>query len=316
MPKDDQGQVDLALSEQESQFLEAVEKKRSESEFHLMREMINELRQSGFSTYHKEGDRADQLRIVIAEQHDKIRINGDGVIRFHVRHMHAPFDTLSTRYDLLRRVDNSVAKLSPKDWNTDDKLDNGDPYVNVSDLTKATVLEFIKVLNWYRQQIATSHRDDRYSAELLPIADAIETEGYFGFSEPKDDLKRKLREIVQRRGQSAFRENLIHAYSGCCAVTDCNAVEALEAAHIIRYSGHESNHPSNGLLLRADIHTLFDLQLIGINPEERSIVIAEPLIGSNYEDLEGRTLKEPVSTAFRPTTNVLKSRWDEFHGAK
>ncbi|MEH1887220.1 MULTISPECIES: HNH endonuclease signature motif containing protein [unclassified Nostoc] len=41
-------------------------------------------------------------------------------------------------------------------------------------------------------------------------------------------------------------------------ITNFDAEVALEAAHIIPYSETENNHPSNGLLLRADLHTLFD----------------------------------------------------------
>jgi predicted restriction endonuclease len=79
-----------------------------------------------------------------------------------------------------------------------------------------------------------------------------------------DERQRKLREIGDCRGQPEFRNRLIAAYGGVCAVTGCNAVAALEACHLAPYSGAQSNHVTNGLLLRADIHTLFDLDLIGI----------------------------------------------------
>jgi hypothetical protein len=58
---------------------------------------------------------------------------------------------------------------------------------------------------------------------------------------------------------------------------------ALEAAHITPYLGPHTNHPSNGLLLRADIHTLWDLGLIAINPQNMQIVIGPELKGSEYE---------------------------------
>lgn len=81
----------------------------------------------------------------------------------------------------------------------------------------------------------------------------------------ENERMRVLRLIDERRGQSAFRANLIAAFQGKCAVTGCDAVDALEAAHIDPYSVSHSNEPSNGLLLRSDIHTLFDLDLIGVN---------------------------------------------------
>ncbi|HUZ56031.1 MAG TPA: HNH endonuclease [Streptosporangiaceae bacterium] len=55
---------------------------------------------------------------------------------------------------------------------------------------------------------------------------------------------------------------LMAAYSGRCAVTGCTVQAVLEAAHLRPYRGPDSNVTGNGLLLRADIHTLLDLQLL------------------------------------------------------
>ncbi|HZZ18730.1 MAG TPA: HNH endonuclease signature motif containing protein, partial [Opitutaceae bacterium] len=79
-----------------------------------------------------------------------------------------------------------------------------------------------------------------------------------------DACERVLGQIVRRRGQKEFRESLLVAYDQRCAITNCDAVDALEAAHIIPYQGSATNNVTNGLLLRADIHTLFDLGLIAI----------------------------------------------------
>src|SRR5690606_2282318 len=64
--------------------------------------------------------------------------------------------------------------------------------------------------------------------------------------------------IIRRRGPPQFRHALLEAYDYRCAITNCNAVEALEAATILPFRGRETHHPANGLLLRADVHTLFD----------------------------------------------------------
>jgi hypothetical protein len=69
----------------------------------------------------------------------------------------------------------------------------------------------------------------------------------------EDARKRRLAEIIRREGQPKFKADLLLAYEGRCAVTGCNAAEALEAAHIRAYRGREFNKVSNGLLLRADI---------------------------------------------------------------
>jgi len=74
------------------------------------------------------------------------------------------------------------------------------------------------------------------------------------------------RQIRERRGQQHFRDALRKRYGDRCLVTGCEVLAVLEAAHIKPYRGEDDNHPGNGLLLRADIHTLFDLDLLGVEP--------------------------------------------------
>ncbi|WP_428986894.1 HNH endonuclease [Stenotrophomonas lactitubi] len=76
-------------------------------------------------------------------------------------------------------------------------------------------------------------------------------------------------------------------------MTGCDAVDALEAAHIIPYRNKSSNAISNGLLLRADVHTLFDLYLIGADADSGEIAIAPALRNSMYGELHGARLTIP-----------------------
>lgn len=81
--------------------------------------------------------------------------------------------------------------------------------------------------------------------------------------------KRLARQIYVRRGQPKFRKKLLEKYKNKCAITECNIEALLEAAHIVPFAkcyGYPQKEydPSNGILLRADIHTLFDLNLIEI----------------------------------------------------
>jgi putative restriction endonuclease len=105
---------------------------------------------------------------------------------------------------------------------------------------------------------------------------------------------------------------LLSAYARRCAITDCNAEAALEAAHINPYCESSSNRISNGMLLRSDIHTLFDLGLICINPKKMTVEIAKELAGSSYEVLRGKTLRLPENAKFHPDKNLLSIRWKEF----
>lgn len=126
--------------------------------------------------------------------------------------------------------------------------------------------------------------------------------------------KRTLREIVQRRGQEHFRDQLLVAYGGRCAVTGCDARAALEAAHIEPYSDVASQDVRNGLLLRADIHTLFDLGLLRIHPESLQVVLQWEISESSYREFAGKRITEPKEPSMRPCREKLALRWERRGG--
>lgn len=91
---------------------------------------------------------------------------------------------------------------------------------------------------------------------------------------PKDDRdgrRKVLQSIAVRRGQRDFREALFKKFGGRCVVTLTDDQDTLEAAHIKPYSQNGTSVLGNGLLLRADIHVLFDLHLMSINPDSLSV---------------------------------------------
>ena len=114
------------------------------------------------------------------------------------------------------------------------------------------------------------------------------------------------REIFARQRQSDFRESLIRAYRGQCAVTGCTVLPVLETAHLRPYRGAHTNLVTNGLLLRADIHTLLDYKLWAPEPGTRAIAISRLLIGTPYNELSGRKIVEPATLALRPAESVLE----------
>lgn len=120
-----------------------------------------------------------------------------------------------------------------------------------------------------------------------------------------DARERIVASIVRRRGQPEFRSRLLDAWGGRCAITGCDASEALEAVHIVPYRGPETNHLSNGLLLRADIHTLFDLGLITVDTVTMTVLIAPDLAGTSYSELAGRRLLLPQDEGFLPSKEAL-----------
>lgn len=105
--------------------------------------------------------------------------------------------------------------------------------------------------------------------------------------------------IVQRQGQTQFRKQLLSIYRARCCASGETAEAVLEAAHITPYLGPKSNKPSNGLLLRADIHTLFDLHLISIDATGKWAVSSE-LDGTTYVSLRGKKPSAPTGAPAQP----------------
>jgi predicted restriction endonuclease len=133
--------------------------------------------------------------------------------------------------------------------------------------------------------------------------------------EPNDmeDGRRKiLRSVAVRQGQAKFREKLLDAYDARCAITGTPIPATLQAAHIIPYNGPETNSVQNGLLLRADIHNLFDLGLIQVNPDTLEVEISEELKATGFCKLQGRKLREPKSKAQMPSRRALELRLQLF----
>lgn len=122
-----------------------------------------------------------------------------------------------------------------------------------------------------------------------------------------EEDERVMRAIRTRRGQPRFRQSLLSAYEGRCALTGCDAPAALEAAHIVRHADGGDYRPSNGILLRADLHTLFDLGLLGIDPETGRALLHAELGGSAYErELAGSVLRTPTHESPRPDARALR----------
>lgn len=81
------------------------------------------------------------------------------------------------------------------------------------------------------------------------------------------------------------------AYAGRCAITGCDVDAVLEAAHIYPYQGEDTNVVINGLLIRADLHTLFDLGWLTIDPEGYTVTVHPSLRNSDYGQWHGKPLR-------------------------
>lgn len=165
--------------------------------------------------------------------------------------------------------------------------------------------------NWERIQ----SRMEYHGFEIDDIESSIEEEmnilmqsGLEGF-EASRMRERAWQQVTQRRGQSRFRTMLLEAYDNRCAVTRINEPMVLEAAHIEPYSGAASNVAQNGLLLKSDIHKLFDRGVLVIQPD-LTTMIAPSLQDGPFAIHEGQKIRVPEREAFRPNPRLLEKHMD------
>jgi predicted restriction endonuclease len=126
-------------------------------------------------------------------------------------------------------------------------------------------------------------------------------------------VKEKVeRYVTIRHGQQKFKEDLLKSYNYKCAVTGCNVIEVLQASHIVPYNGKETNHIQNGIILRVDIHNLFDSGLITIDPDTYKVIVSNKLRSSLYYEYNGKKILLPEDTINYPSREALRYRMKDF----
>jgi len=113
-----------------------------------------------------------------------------------------------------------------------------------------------------------------------------------------DDARRRIEtQIVARQGGKAFREEALKRFGGRCAVSGWDVSEVLEAAHIVPYLGEHTNRPDNALLLRSDIHTLFDRGLLAIDAGTLRVRLSSALSLGPYSGFSDKPIAMPTGTS-------------------
>jgi HNH endonuclease len=115
--------------------------------------------------------------------------------------------------------------------------------------------------------------------------------------------------IRPRLGQGAFRVSVTEAYKRACAVTQEHSLPALEAAHIRPFAKEGPHEVRNGLLLRADLHRLFEQGYLTVTPNY-TLEVSDRLRhdyqnGRSYYPLRGTRISVPVLETERPTDDLL-----------
>lgn len=171
------------------------------------------------------------------------------------------------------------------------------------------------IIGLLRERACFRHAQTPMQQALQLVEQQVVTDSFPAIDSEHDARIWALGLMVQRRGQPEFRTSLLAAYAGRCAVTGCSAVDVLEAAHIIPYRGSHTNRIDNGLLLRADIHTLFDLGRIWIDPAAMIIQMDAELLNSEYATYYGQSLRLPPHTVHHPNRQHLAWHMQQATGA-
>src|SRR5688572_24947256 len=116
--------------------------------------------------------------------------------------------------------------------------------------------------------------------------------------------------VTPRLGQGSFRVLVTDAYSYRCSMTSERTLPVLEAAHIRPYARDGQHELSNGLLLRSDLHKLFDLGYMTVDPHDKKIVVSSRIReeyenGRDYYALHGRPLAQPQNSLAIPSLENL-----------
>lgn len=137
-------------------------------------------------------------------------------------------------------------------------------------------LDTAKVLEWL-ESLNTS------GIHLLPLGDAhgVPVNPRGGFT---------MRTVRARKGQPQFRQELLNRFGNMCAFTGACHTAALDAAHLYSYAREGEHRVDEGLLLRKDLHKLFDSELVGVS-SSRTLLLHPGLGNTQYQSLAGARLK-------------------------
>jgi len=116
--------------------------------------------------------------------------------------------------------------------------------------------------------------------------------------------------VYPRLGQGSFRVLVTDAYGRRCAMTNERTLPVLQAAHIKPYSVGGRHELRNGLLLRSDLHTLFDQGYVTVDPQDRRIVVSGRIReefenGRDYYQLHGKSIRTPEQPDLIPSQENL-----------
>jgi hypothetical protein len=169
---------------------------------------------------------------------------------------------------------------------------------------------------WYKTPAPRDAFEQEIWSMRAALLDAFIYEPYYSKNATKhysDDAnqeverKKWLGEQAARPCQKEFSRRIREIYEGKCALTECNTPCALQAAHICRLNGRDDNSPQNGLLLRSDIHALFDAFLITLSEDGMRVEVSDALTDPTYKFLKNAAVYQAKSKRERPSPANIQS---------
>lgn len=153
-------------------------------------------------------------------------------------------------------------------------------------------------------------------ATVVDVTAAIGVPPSPGPYKPQKGKIPRLVDVPDRGAQGKFRIMVRASYGDRCTITGCDISEALDAVHIDPYENKSQHHVCNGLLLRKDLHALFDRSLIAVDPVSQLIHVAPTLRRyPAYRALHRKARlarPEPGYENHVPSQEALDRRWAMF----
>jgi putative restriction endonuclease len=162
---------------------------------------------------------------------------------------------------------------------------------------------------------------ERYFADLmqLVLGKAIDID----FSQPwhtTGPVFGDPRLTPYRLAQQAFKAVVLSAYHGHCAVTGTKIRPVLQAAHIRPVTNGGENRLDNGMLLRSDVHTMFDNGYLAVDPRQNKLIVSPRLRedfgnGAEFYSKAGQVIALPDRRVDQPNAEFLEWHLDTVYKA-
>ena len=123
--------------------------------------------------------------------------------------------------------------------------------------------------------------------------------------------------VAPRLGQGSFRALVTDVYRYRCAISSERTLPVLQAAHIRPYADGGQHELSNGLLLRSDLHALFDQHYLTIEPNNKTLIVSRRIReqfenGRDYYATNNLILAQPADALALPSLANLAYHFERF----